>query len=48
VVKQVLPLDTIAAHEPEVSTNALEMTEAGLFIAWVVGEQHRQQAQLRC
>jgi hypothetical protein len=48
VVKQVLPLGTIAAHEAEVSANALKVGEAGLFVARVVGEKYRQQAQLRC
>jgi hypothetical protein len=43
-----LALGTIAAHEPEVSANALEMRPAGLFITWVVGDEHRQQTQLRC
>jgi hypothetical protein len=47
VFEQQLPLAAIAAHEPEVPTNALEMGPAGLFIARVVGDGHRQQAQLR-
>jgi hypothetical protein len=47
VVKQVLPLGTIAADKAEVSANALKIGPAGLLIAWVVGDEHRQQAKLR-
>jgi hypothetical protein len=39
-----LPLGTVAAHQAEVATNALKVGPAGLVIARVVGEEHRQQA----
>ena len=47
VVEQALPLAAVAAYKAEVAANALEMHPAGLLVAWVVGDEHRQQAQLR-
>jgi hypothetical protein len=47
VVEQALPLGTVTAHKAEMAANALEMRPAGLVIARVVGDEHRQQAQLR-
>jgi hypothetical protein len=45
VVEQALPLDAVAAYKAEVAANALEMRPAGLLVARVVDDEHRQQAQ---
>src|SRR6266849_1502580 len=47
VSEQALPLSLVAAHEAEVTANTLEMNEAGFLVLRVLGDEYRQETELR-